>query len=158
METAAAYFDTSGQTEVAVRVKYDLRERRFGETLVVEKGPAGRGWIVSDDPELADEKTWIRPQETVAEFRARVEALKDRWRRTGSPKCRCQTLVYAHSLLISQIVGGDVEAGPFFHLANGSITVVDFTDDGAMHIHAVNKTDHLERPSGHHTPFTHKEE
>jgi len=139
-----------------VRVKFDLRERRFGESLVIQKLPVG--WdLISDDPELVDPATWIRPNESMSEFKARVEALKDRWRRTGSPQERRQTLVFAHSLLISQLIG-DIETGPFFHVANGSITVIDFADDGSMHVHMVNKTDHLSHPTGHHTPFTNERE
>lgn len=151
VETAAPY---AAQVDPErVRVKFDLRERRFGESLVIHKTDVVRN-LISDDPELADPVTWIRPNESMSEFKARVEALKDRWRRTGSPRERRQTLVFAHSLLISQLIG-DIEAGPFFHLSNGSITVVDFADDGSMHVHMTNKTDHLSRPTGHHTPFTH---
>jgi len=152
----ARAMETADPTVVALdaraHIKYDLRERWFKPTTMVKKSDVGRDWV-SDDIELAAPEAWTRVEETAVEFRARVEALKDRWRRAGSVDDRRQTLVFAHSLLISQLLGGDVETGPFFHLANGSITVVDFADDGGMHIHMVNRTAHT-CPTGHHTPFS----
>lgn len=133
----------------STRLKFDLRERRFGESLAMSAPDSP--WM-SEDPELYT-GAWVRPQESMDGFRARVDQLLDRWRRTGTPQDRRQTLAITHSLLISQILG-DIDNGPHFQISNGSITVIDFVANGDMHVHVVNKTDHLTNPTGHHTPFT----
>lgn len=93
---------------------------------------------------------YSRKLEPRSEFLKRREAILERWRAAGSPGDRKQTIVFTHSQLISQLLSLDVQ----HHLANGSFTVLDFDEEGEVHVHVVNATAHLAEPTGQHTVFT----
>lgn len=108
--------------------------------------------LPTEDPALTA-PTWVRKSETGDQFRARVDRLVERLRRTGTVDDRAHTLMFTHSLLIDRLLNAG-NPSTYTHLSNGSITVVDLTDGGGMHVHLVNHTAHLSEPTGHHTAFT----
>lgn len=134
--------------DVPAVLEFDLRER-WRHAACELATPAGIG---HDNPAITKD-TWIRPTETEEGFRQRAAGVLARWRAIGTLEKREQTLVFAHSLLIHALLCGR-NPDMFFHLSNGSITVVDFDEAGAMHVHMVNYTEHLRRRSGHHTAHT----
>lgn len=102
---------------------------------------------------------WWCPQESHGEFRRRVHARVEEWMAQGSAEDRRHTIMFGHSLFINTVlthhmptpVSDDEEMQMFFHLPNGSITVIDIDTDNKMHIHCVGYTQHLTETSGQHT-------
>ena len=101
---------------------------------------------------------WLCPTETPADFRARVADIVKDWKCRGTATKRAHIIAFTHSQFISAVLThaipvADPNAEPpqFFHIPNGSITVVDFDTEGAMHVHCVGFTEHLRRPTGQHT-------
>ena len=102
---------------------------------------------------------WWCPQESLVEFRRRVHAKVEEWMAQGSATVRRHTIVFGHSLFINTVLthhmpdpaSDDEELPVFFHLPNGSITVIDIDTDNKMHIHCVGYTQHLTETSGQHT-------
>lgn len=102
---------------------------------------------------------WWCPQESYGEFQRRVYAKVEEWMTHGSAEDRCHTIVFGHSLFINNVlthfiptpISDDEEAPVFFHLPNGSITVIDIDTENKMHIHCVGYTQHLTETSGQHT-------
>jgi len=131
-------------------VKYDLRERQSRKPTYEVAAVEEQSEYPSDVPYVdgGDESTWLYPHETAEEFAARVTAVTDRWRGEGTVTSRFHTLVFTHSLFINQILG---QPNLFFHLSNGSITVLDYDEHGDAHVHFVNSVEHLDQTSGHHT-------
>jgi len=76
---------------------------------------------------------------------------------------RKQTLIFTHSMVISELLNsliypdrkiynrsyGDI----FWHIPNGSITCIDFTENNEWHIHAVGYSGHLTNPTGCKMPL-----
>ena len=102
---------------------------------------------------------WWYPKESYGEFRRRVHAKVDEWMAQGSAEDRCHTIVFGHSLFINTVLthflpapaDDDTEVPQFFHLPNGSITVIDIDTENKMHVHCVGFTEHLRLPTGQHT-------
>jgi broad specificity phosphatase PhoE len=97
--------------------------------------------------DLITRNKWIREPDT--NFEGRVEELLNTWKKIGSIDNRNQTLVFAHSQLIAQLLSSDKDKS--FHLANGSISIIDIDEDNHLHIQVANYTKHLHTPTGMHT-------
>lgn len=143
-ETAAPTIEMY-EKRVPVKMHSDLRElwHHAPRTLSTPTH------LPTDDAMLK-EPTWRRDPETDEAFAMRVSNLLERWKKMGTVDQREQTVVFTHSLLISQLVRG-LNTTMYFHLVNGSATIIDFTEDDCMHVHCVNRTSHLSTPTGHHT-------
>jgi broad specificity phosphatase PhoE len=69
------------------------------------------------------------------------------WKTIGTVENRKQTLVFSHSQLISELLSSDKS----FHLANGSISIIDIDESNRLQVQVANYTKHLQRPTGMHT-------
>ena len=103
---------------------------------------------------------WTYNKETKEEFILRITNTFNKIKNLGSIEKPIQTLIFTHSQVISVILAyclknnlTDNYNNINFHLANGSISCIDITEDNSFHIHTVNYTKHLSNPTGHHTPF-----
>jgi len=69
------------------------------------------------------------------------------WKTQGTIDDRKQTLVFTHSQVISKLLSNDNN----FHLANGSISIIDIDEDNCINVQVANYTKHLRTPTGMHT-------
>ena len=92
---------------------------------------------------------WLRQPETNEEFCGRVTSVMDEWKKEGNVENRKQTIVFTHSQFISQLLAGDSKMS--FHLANGSISIIDIDEENNLHVQVANYTKHLRTPTGMHT-------
>lgn len=92
---------------------------------------------------------WLREPETPVEFSERVASVMDAWKMEGTVEDRKQTIVFTHSQFISQLLAGDSKMS--FHLANGSISIIDIDEENNLHVQVANYTKHLRTPTGMHT-------
>ena len=92
---------------------------------------------------------WLRQPETNEEFCSRVSSVMDEWKKKGNVENRKQTIVFTHSQFISQLLAGDSKMS--FHLANGSISIIDIDEKNNLHVQVANYTKHLRTPTGMHT-------
>ena len=92
---------------------------------------------------------WLRQPETNEEFCSRVTSVMDEWKKEGNVENRKQTIVFTHSQFISQLLAGDSKMS--FHLANGSISIIDIDEENNLHVQVANYTKHLRTPTGMHT-------
>jgi broad specificity phosphatase PhoE len=99
------------------------------------------------NPDLIYRNKWIREPDT--DFEGRVKELMNVWKTIGSVENRKQTLVFTHSQVISQLLSSDKNKS--FHLANGSISIIDIDEDNHLNVQVANYTKHLRRPTGMHT-------
>ena len=90
-------------------------------------------------------KQWLRSPDT--DFEGRIKGIIEEWKSIISVKDRKQILIFTHSQVISQLLSSDKS----FHLANGSITIIDIDEKHHMHVHVANYTKHLRTPTGMHT-------
>jgi broad specificity phosphatase PhoE len=128
-------------------VNFELREK-YSKTPYTCDMPLLRAVSVNHinfDSECIRIGRWVR--EPDVDFEHRVNALMDNWKTIGTVEERKQTLVFAHSQLISQLLSHDKS----FHLANGSISVIDIDEDNHLNVHMANYTAHLRTPTGMHT-------
>jgi len=95
------------------------------------------------------EHYWVRKPETDSEFCTRVKGVVDEWKKEGTVGERKQTIVFTHSQFISQVLAGDSKMS--FHLANGSISIIDIDEENNLHVQVANYTKHLRTPTGMHT-------
>ena len=96
------------------------------------------------------EPTWLRQPETDTEFKERMKRLMDSYKYQGTTvKDRKQTIIFTHSQVISQLLAGDSDRS--FHLANGSISIIDIDVKRNLHTQVANYTKHLRTPTGMHT-------
>ncbi len=96
------------------------------------------------------EPTWLRQPETDTEFKGRMKRLMDSYKNQGTTvKDRKQTIIFTHSQVISQLLAGDSDHS--FHLANGSISIIDIDEKRNLHVQVANYTKHLCTPTGMHT-------
>jgi broad specificity phosphatase PhoE len=91
---------------------------------------------------------WIR--EPDIHFQDRVNDVLQYWKHIGSTDNRCQTVVFTHSQFISYLLSG-CRTDMSFHVANGSISIIDIDEHNNLHVHASNYTRHLQNPTGLHT-------
>lgn len=128
-------------------VNFELREK-YSKSRYACQIPLRRNKNVKhinfDDESMCLER-WIR--EPDVDFAHRVSVLMDNWKKIGAVEDRKQTLVFAHSQLISQLLSNDKS----FHLANGSISIIDIDEDNHLNVHMANYTAHLRNPTGVHT-------
>ena len=94
---------------------------------------------------------WLRQPETPLEFCQRVASVMEEWKKEGTVEERKQTIVFTHSQFISQLLAGDSKMS--FHLANGSISIIDIDEENNLHVQVANYTKHLRTPTGMHTCF-----
>lgn len=128
-------------------VNFELREK-YSKSPYVCDIPMWRDSSVKHinfDDESMRSGRWVR--EPDIDFEYRVSVLMDNWKKIGAVEERKQTLVFAHSQLISQLLSTDKS----FHLANGSISVIDIDEDNHLNVHMANYTAHLRNPTGMHT-------
>jgi broad specificity phosphatase PhoE len=92
---------------------------------------------------------WLREPETQLKFCERVASVMEDWKKEGTVEERKQTIVFTHSQFISQLLAGDSKM--FFHLANGSISIIDIDEKNNLHVQVANYTKHLRTPTGMHT-------
>ena len=104
-------------------------------------------WIRVYENCLVKEAGFMRMPETDIEFNKRIEELISVWKSRGSVDRREQTLVVTHSQVISRILSSDKS----FHLANGSISIIDIDEKHNLHVQMANYTTHLKNPTGMHT-------
>jgi broad specificity phosphatase PhoE len=108
---------------------------------------------------LDDKFAHKRRPESVKDAKQRIARLVRRWKSLGSVDQREQTIVFAHSLLISGILDhftcGHATSGASFNLANGSVTCLDIDEMDEIRVHFVNCTAHIDAVlrTGHHTPI-----
>lgn len=95
------------------------------------------------------EHQWLRQPETNEEFCHRASSVMDEWKKEGNVENRKQTIVFTHSQFISQLLAGDSKMS--FHLANGSISIIDIDEENNLHVQVANYTKHLRNPTGMHT-------
>jgi broad specificity phosphatase PhoE len=95
------------------------------------------------------EHQWLRQPETPLEFCERVASVMEEWKKEGSIEDRKQTIIFTHSQFISQLLAGDSKMS--FHLANGSISIIDIDEKNDLHVQVANYTKHLRTPTGMHT-------
>jgi broad specificity phosphatase PhoE len=95
------------------------------------------------------EHYWVRKPETDSEFCTRVKGVVEEWKKEGTVEERKQTIVFTHSQFISQVLAGDSKMS--FHLANGSISIIDIDEKNDLHVQVANYTKHLRTPTGMHT-------
>jgi broad specificity phosphatase PhoE len=111
-----------------------------------------------DERIMDDQGEWVYKKETNEEFIGRVSSCLEELTGYGSVECPKQTLLFAHSQVISSILtnsifGNTHKTNTFFHFANGSITCIDVDESGNYHVQAVNYAKHLDNPTGQHSPF-----
>ena len=97
-----------------------------------------------------EDKLWLRCPDydyDYYSFEKRANNLMDVWKTIGTLENRKQTLVFSHSQLISQLLSSDKS----FHLANGSISIIDIDEKNYLHVQVANYTKHLRNPTGMHT-------
>lgn len=120
----------------------------------------GSAWLQSHDSGTGEPLAlrWLCAVETYQEFRSRVDSTIARWKARGTKDARAHTVAFTHSLFISAVLthliplaSHEDEPPQFFHIPNGSITVIDFDTEGRMHVHCVGFTEHLRQPTGQHT-------
>jgi broad specificity phosphatase PhoE len=92
---------------------------------------------------------WLREPEPHLKFHQRVTSVMEAWKMEGSVEERKQTIVFTHSQFISQLLAGDSDRS--FHLANGSISIIDIDEENELHVQVANYTKHLRTPTGMHT-------
>lgn len=90
-------------------------------------------------------REWIRQRDS--QFENRIEKLVNSWKTIGTIENRKQSLIFTHSQVISQILSSDKS----FHLANGSISIIDIDVFNKLHVQVANYTKHLQNPTGMHT-------
>jgi broad specificity phosphatase PhoE len=95
------------------------------------------------------EHYWVRKPETDTDFCKRVKGVVEEWKKEGTVEERKQTIVFTHSQFISQVLAGDSKMS--FHLANGSISIIDIDEENNLHVQVANYTKHLRTPTGMHT-------
>ncbi len=116
-------------------------------------------WVEScDTTGRADSLRWLCSKESHWEFRDRVRTVVQEWKGRGTAERRAHTIAFTHSQFISAVLthliplaSHEEEPPQFFHIPNGSITVLDFDTEGRMHVHCVGYTEHLRQPTGQHT-------
>lgn len=131
----------------------------------------GLNWYMTSEEsqvEFADRvKNWKRgfvtKKETYNEFIERVR----QWKKTlendslSRPHERIQTVAFTHSMVISELLNLIVDDGRknmydeyriyskvYWQVSHGSITCIDFMDNGEWHIHAMNYMGHLSHYTG----------
>lgn len=145
-------------------INYDLREKYSKEAYWITT-PSLRhlflchgqlnmhkiNWRVADykPGDVFTGYTWLRQPETPVEFCQRVTSVMEEWKKEGSVEERKQTIVFTHSQFISQLLAGDSKMS--FHLANGSISIIDIDEENNLHVQVANYTKHLRTPTGMHT-------
>lgn len=115
----------------------------------------------------AETKDIVTKKETFAGFQDRVNGLKHCLEAVGD-QCeadeRTQTLVFTHSMVISELLNSIVserrdEVDPdkwprvYWQVNNGSITCLDYLENGEWNIHAMNYCGHLSVHTGAKAPF-----
>jgi broad specificity phosphatase PhoE len=145
-ETAIPTIDILNNVNVSIHSNLREKWRREGYHCKLPK--MGKGIWLSGDMKV-NNNTWFRPSDTQDSFNKRIHKLRDRFKSIGTVKDRRHTLVFTHSQVISQLVSDQC----YFHISNGSITVLDFDENDRMHVHFVNHTEHLSKCSGHHTIY-----
>jgi broad specificity phosphatase PhoE len=98
-----------------------------------------------------DDHRWLRQPETNTEFCKRVKGVMEVWKKEGTIEDRKQTIVFTHSQFISQLLTATPFQSMFFHLANGSISIIDIDEENNLHVQVANYTKHLRTPTGIHT-------
>jgi broad specificity phosphatase PhoE len=148
-----------------VDINYDLREKYSKEAYWIKTPELNyafprsrrinlnkvrcRGGARSGEPWR--DHHWLREPETQLKFCERVTSVMEEWKKEGTVEERKQTIVFTHSQFISQLLAGDIKM--FFHLANGSISIIDIDEKNDLHVQVVNYTKHLRTPTGMHTCF-----
>ena len=97
-----------------------------------------------------EDRLWLRCPEfdyDYYSFEKRAKNLMNVWKTIGTVENRKQTLVFSHSQLISELLSSDKS----FHLANGSISIIDIDEKNYLHVQVANYTKHLQNPTGMHT-------
>lgn len=127
----------------------NLRERWTKKTCLVQS---------CDSDGQSRPTQWLYPNESGKEFQTRVHTVIRGWKARGTAAKRAHTIVFTHSQLISAVLthlipvaDHETDSPQFFHIPNGSITVLDFDTEGKMHVHCVGHTEHLQHPTGQHT-------
>ncbi len=153
IETAAPTLKVFAGLPGTVSVEAELRERWRSEGTWIP-----RREIAPDGSVTVTDVRWRYPAESYGEFRTRVAQKVSDWKRQGTPERRAHTIVFGHSNFINTalthlipVASHEEEAPQFFHLTNGSITVIDFDTEGDMHVHCPGFFGHLRHPTGHHT-------
>lgn len=154
LDTAAPTLAAYERYPGSITVDINLRERWRHEGA----------WVPNHDVDEYGEHfltgtRWWCPQESFGEFRRRVHSKVEEWMGQGSAVDRRHTIVFGHSLFINTVLthhmsspaSDDEELPVFFHLPNGSITVIDIDTDNKMHVHCVGYTQHLTQATGQHT-------
>jgi broad specificity phosphatase PhoE len=156
-ETAKPSFPMAKPASISV--KYNLRELFTGEPYNVTWNDDFDAYE-TDVPKIdvasssSMSSSWVRERETRESFRARIATVVEGWRSSCSIDNRKCVVVFTHSQVINEILGGGSGAADF-HLSNGSMSVIDFDETGKMHVHASNLTHHLQQGSGYHTIHSH---
>jgi broad specificity phosphatase PhoE len=144
--------------QFCVDINYELREKYSKEPYWVSMCDISEyaTYLIRKNFDLdhtcvQDEKktTWLRQPETHLEFCERVASVMNDWKMKGSIEDRKQTIVFTHSQFISQLLSGDSKMS--FHLANGSISIIDIDEKNDLHVQVANYTKHLRTPTGMHT-------
>lgn len=141
------------------------------------KDYTGQKTCVIDDDECMEVNTWCdqkldccgeyeTKKETYEEFVERVK----RWKKTlendilARPTKRTQTLVFTHSMVISEFlnlivsekrenVSNDYWSKIYWQVNHCSITCLDFTENKEWHVQSMNYTSHLNTLTGVKSPF-----
>ena len=147
-----------------VDINYDLREKYSKEAYWIKtpelnyafprsrrknlnKVRSRRGSGSMDEPWR--DHHWLREPEPQLKFCERVASVMEEWKKEGTVEDRKQTIVFTHSQFISQLLAGDSKMS--FHLANGSISIIDIDEENNLHVQVANYTKHLRTPTGMHT-------
>lgn len=143
---------------------------------VIIKTMTGDNTLFVPDRKCMEVNTWedqdmaldghVTRKETYAEFVERVVEWKRMLERDSEsrPGERLQTLVFTHSMVISEFLNSlvtedrrclDVDEWPsvYWQVNHGSITCADLLDNGEWHIQAVNYTKHITRFTCAKSPF-----
>lgn len=110
---------------------------------------------------------YVTEKETYGDFVKRVTQWRKELEADGDA-ChgdkRIQTLVFTHSMVISEFLntlaserrdnlGDDEWSNVYWQVNHGSVTCVDYMDNGEWHIHAMNYTRHITRYTGLKSPL-----
>ena len=150
-----------------VDINYDLREKYSKEAYWIKTPELNyafprsrrinlnkvccRGGTRSGEPLRGHQ--WLREPETPVEFCQRVASVMEEWKKEGTVEDRKQTIVFTHSQFISQLLTASPFQSMSFHLANGSISIIDIDEENNLHVQVANYTKHLRTPTGMHTCF-----
>ena len=139
-----------------VDINYDLREKYSKEAYWIKMPQLNYAFPCHMRKNLNKVSSlgyhqWLREPETPVEFCQRVASVMEEWKMEGTVEDRKQTIVFTHSQFISQLLAGDSKMS--FHLANGSISIIDIDEENNLHVQVANYTKHLRTPTGMHTCF-----